>query len=300
MNRWIFHCLRKYLRLTIQNLKSREQNKNQQTIHDLIQKYEKRHVVLVGAAPSAVSLENYNLEIENSDEIVVIGCNWTPYLRGRLDIFISPYIFQCALAQKRRPEIQYNLNPVLDGVHRGYGTICLKKRSFRGEVSFVLQESLRKKHPLLYTDQNVMWEMVNLAYGLRPKSIIFCGFDASSSDSVWTHFFENRPDTMAQMFQDITQLQNIEHLGKEHQSDMERHIHLLFRHLFLPSSQVDQSTLKQPVPRSIIADTGELARKRARLVDDFLECAAGMNAPIYRMGESTLFSHLPEWSPYEL
>ena len=249
-----------------------------------------RHIIILGASPSAWEYKQRFQFLAEREDVLVIGCNWTNYLDVEIDFFVSAYPWVCRLAQKTGAKVKSILNPSLHGSYIGYGITNIKRENFGNDVGLMITNSLGPNNKILYSNQNVIFLMINLAYSLEPKSITFCGFEGRKGRDNWNHFYSGDSDLKNKIMSDIISLDDKDILTNSTFGSLDEILIGMYNNIFVPTFESVETKYSNFRSKKQV----ELSSKRDSLIDEFITLAEKNNVPLYRLGATSLFEELSE------
>lgn len=255
---------------------------------DFIEENSDKDILILGASSSALEVNKFT-GAKKPKNLLVIGTNWTTYLDIELDIFISAHLLMCCLADKALLRPKLIINPNKSGFNPGYGVYGVKRVNFGSDLNFLFQTDLLNCPPRLYTKQNVLFLMINLAINLNPKSVTFCGFENRMKEENTSYFFDNDSSIKHKIFSDIINLRDIELMGHSNGYVTTEILNILYSYTFPHQNQQggrykfrDHNMIKK------------LFHNRDVLISEFLNHAKNANRKLHRLGPTTQFYDLPE------
>ena len=260
-----------------------------------LKRYSNKHLILLGSSESVLEYEEYVRANGTPEDHVIIGCNFTNYLDLKLDIFISAHLITCLLAARSEAKPSIIINASKNGGNVGAGIFGVKRRNFDNNVEKITEAALQKEGGVLYTNQNVLFLMINLAFNMKPKSITLCGFEDTLNQGSRARFYQKSPALMNKIFLDIISLGELDLLGHGHQQPSAELLNLVYNYLWVPlGSFVDSGLINETKSRERHVDI--VSKKRNKFIQLFLESKTDQ-IPLYRYGVTSLVSSL-ETSPY--
>lgn len=251
-----------------------------------------KHVLLLGASPSALEAESFFRGGRVPEDLIVVGCNWTNYLDVPLDMYISAHLVMCRLAQVSKKPPPLVVNPTPDGRSAGYGLEPIGRSNFGEDVGRLFSPFLGGHAPVLYTNRNVIFLMICAALALRPSSITFCGFENNTEVSRRVHFFARNVPLMKVILDDFLAIPDMDLMAHERGSVATEMLQIVYANFW--ASLFD--SLEKVDARSylVIKEVEDkLAVDRERHISEFVKLASARSLPLYRLGDTTLFSDLP-------
>lgn len=249
-----------------------------------------RPVLLAGASSSVLELERLSQVNKLPSKYIVIGCNWTNFLDIKIDFFVSSYYLMCQFAAERSDKVEWVLNASEFPIVRDKRITPIKRKNFGKNPALVMESYVSNNKALLYTNQNVMFLMLSLAYCIRPSSITLCGFESPDADPEWTHFFSGSKRRLGFMMDEFMKIAILKNSSKEIKGDSAKEVRdFIYRYFWCDSSISGCKSISS----DIRARTMSLAKKREANLKKYLKVAEKNNIPHYRLGATTLFSGLP-------
>lgn len=248
-----------------------------------------RPILILGASPSALEIEKVAQLGSFPSDYVVIGCNWTNFLKIRVDFFVSAYYLLCQVAAESENDVAWVLNASPQPYMRNKRIVPVKRKNFGEDPMKVRSSFISRSGGLLYSNQNVLFLMLSLAYCFSPRSITFCGFESPAVDPKWTHFFSGDKKRLDFMMNEFMSLENLKNSSKEIDGDAAKEIlNLVNRYFWLDeSSNIHRSNAHESMRR-----ISNVATKRQGNVEKYLLDQDVANIPHYRYGQTSLFSNL--------
>jgi hypothetical protein len=295
--RWLREFFRLLLRSMIQafrraRLGHRRKGGVYPPLADWMREHSGKHVVLLGASTSARALEAVLKSKGKPSDLVVIGCNWTNYLDIDLDLYISAHLVMCRLAQVSKIPPSMVINPTLDGRSAGYGLEPIMRKNFGDAPEKLFSAEVGPKKVVLYTNQNVLFLMINAALAMNPCSITFCGFERTSDIAKRTHFFARDIPLMKRILDDFVSIPDMDLMAHQKGSVATEMLQVVYAYFWASLFEClsENDTRAYMVVKQ---DQDRLADKRERYISEFVRIAEERSIPLYRLGDTTLFSDLP-------
>ncbi len=257
-----------------------------------LDEYRGKHLVLLGSSLSALEYEEYYQKNGKPNDHVVIGCNFTNYLDIDLDVYISAHLIACCVADKSKNKPKLIVNANQTGMAPGGRVFGVRRENFGADVAKVMAASDSSGPLCLYTNQNVLFLMLSLAYNLAPKSITFCGFEDTSKQELRARFYQKSPEIMSEMFYDINSLEELFLMGHGYTCPASELVSLAYNYFWVPLLQfvVEEKKISESDER--VSHVENVSTIRGEYIAEFLKLDR-CEIPLFRFGKTTLFSELP-------
>jgi hypothetical protein len=171
----------------------------------------------------------------------------------------------------------------------------VRRENFGKNVAKVKSASDRRRPLCLYTNQNVLFLMLSLAYNLAPQSITLCGFEDTRENNLRGRFYQQSPELMDEIFSDINSLDELFLMGHAYTCPASELISLAYNYFWVP---LLKAGVTDDIPESSerVSHVEKISQKRSGYIAEFMSLNPHC-VPLFRYGRTTLFSELP-LSPY--